>query len=190
MRKLRVSLAVVFFGALILLTTSGRFLIVNAPQRADVIVVLAGETDRRPALGLQLLEAGEAPRMLLDVPLGARIYNVDQLDIARSYVQSLPGRKMIDICPIRGLSTKGESHDVLQCLPPGARKILVVTSDFHTRRARSIFQHELKDYDVSVAAAYDSRQFGGSWWRNRQWAKVNLDEWLRLVWWEIVDRWR
>ena len=25
---------------------------------------------------------------------------------------------------------------------------------------------------------------------NRQWAKINFDEWLRLVWWQAVDRWR
>jgi len=33
-------------------------------------------------------------------------------------------------------------------------------------------------------------QFGGKWWKHRQWAKVNFDEWLRLVWWQAVDRWR
>jgi hypothetical protein len=41
-----------------------------------------------------------------------------------------------------------------------------------------------------VAAATDSRQFGMNWWTNRQWAKVNLEEWMRLTWWQLVDRWR
>jgi hypothetical protein len=41
-----------------------------------------------------------------------------------------------------------------------------------------------------VAAAYDPNEFGVQWWRHRQWAKVDFDEWLRLIWWELVDRWR
>ena len=68
--------------------------------------------------------------------------------------------------------------------------MLVVTSDYHTRRALSTFRHEVPDMQISVAAATDQQQFGGSWWRHRQWAKLNFDEWLRLVWWEAVDRWR
>lgn len=191
MRILRVVFIVALLGVVLFLATSGSFLIVNQPKPADVIVVLAGETDRRPARGLQLLDAKDAPRMLLDVPDRAKIYDATMLDIAHAYVQALPEREQIDICPILGLSTKAESHDVLRCLEhKGVRSILVVTSDFHTRRARDIFQHELQGYDISVAAAYDPRQYGASWWTHRQWAKINFDEWLRLVWWEAIDRWR
>ena len=38
--------------------TQGRILVVDSPQPSDVIVVLAGETDRRPAHALQLLNQG------------------------------------------------------------------------------------------------------------------------------------
>jgi hypothetical protein len=40
-----------------------------------------------------------------------------------------------------------------------------------------------------MAAAYDGAQFGTHWWTRRQWAKTVLDEWLRLLWWSVVDRW-
>jgi hypothetical protein len=40
-----------------------------------------------------------------------------------------------------------------------------------------------------VAAAYDDAQFGAPWWKHRQWAKTNVDEWLRMFWWQAVDRW-
>jgi uncharacterized SAM-binding protein YcdF (DUF218 family) len=191
MRKLWVVLVLVVVAALILVSTSGSFLVVNQPERADVIVVLAGETDYRPARALELLKDGYAPKLLLDVPANAKIYDTETLDIARAYVNKLPERDAISVCPIVGLSTKTEAQDVAHCLEnTGVRRILLVTSDFHTRRARSTFQRELRDRWVSVAAAYDPQQFGGSWWEHRQWAKVNFDEWLRLVWWELVDRWR
>ena len=35
---------------------AAQMLVIDAPERSDVILVLAGETDRRPAKGLELLE--------------------------------------------------------------------------------------------------------------------------------------
>jgi hypothetical protein len=29
-----------------------------------------------------------------------------------------------------------------------------------------------------------------SWWRRREWAKITFNEWLKVVWWNGVDRWR
>jgi len=57
-------LALIFGGLFLaaLVITSGRFLLVNQPRESDVMVVLAGETDRRPARGLELLDLGYAPR--------------------------------------------------------------------------------------------------------------------------------
>jgi len=191
MRKLRTVLIVLLAAVLLLFTTSGKFLIISRPQHADAIVVLAGETDRRPALGLQLLQENYAPKMVLDVPANARLYQMDMLQLAQQYVHELPEAGRVSICPIYGLSTKAEAQDVMQCLKTlDVHSVLVVTSDYHTRRALSTFRHELPGMQISVAAATDQQQFGGSWWKHRQWAKLNFDEWLRLVWWEAVDRWR
>jgi uncharacterized SAM-binding protein YcdF (DUF218 family) len=189
-RKLRLALIAILLSILILSTTSGRFLVLNDLEHADVIVVLAGETDRRPARGLQLLSQNYAPRMLLDVPVSDVVYDRSLIEIAKSYVAKAPQSSSIEICPVVGLSTKGETQDVARCLSHTAvRRILLVTSDYHTRRARSIFQHQLKGYQFFVTPASNPQQFGASWWQHRQWAKMNFDEWLRLMWWEAVDRW-
>jgi DUF218 domain len=193
MLKLRVILIVVLFVCLVFSLTSGGFLVVNNPQRADVIVVLAGETDRRPKRALELLSQGYAPRVLLDVPALGKIYGSSEVDIAQRYTQQLPLRQgqSVAVCPVVGLSTKAETHDVAGCLEQsGAHSILVVTSDYHTRRALSSFQHELPQYKIYVTAVSDAQQFNSSWWQNRQWAKINFDEWIRLAWWEGFDRWR
>lgn len=191
MKKIVVVVVLGIVVVVLLFTTSGGFLIVNHPEKADLVVVLAGETDRRPARGLEMLNAGYAPRMLVDVPAIAKIYDTETLDIARAYVAKLPEHDSVSICPIMGLSTKTEALDVRRCINgQQVHRILLVTSDFHTRRARSTFQRELPGIEISVAAASDPRQFGAAWWQHRQWAKVNFDEWLRLVWWVCVDRWR
>jgi uncharacterized SAM-binding protein YcdF (DUF218 family) len=191
MRKVRLLLIAVLSGCLLFSLTSGQFLIVNNPQPADLIVVLAGETNHRPVRGLELLSQKYAPRILLDVPAKEVIYGQSSLELAQRYLQNLPQSSRVVICPIFALSTQTESQDVAHCLQSSAaHSLLVVTSDFHTRRALSTFQHELPQYKIFVAATVDPQQFGADWWKHRQWAKVNLDEWLKLAWWEMVDRWR
>jgi uncharacterized SAM-binding protein YcdF (DUF218 family) len=179
-------------GVVMFVVEAGRILVINAPQRSDLIVVLAGETDRRPALALDLLHQGYATRILLDVPASARIYDATLTQIAADYARKLPVASQIALCPIAGLSTRDEAHDVATCLHDehGATRILLVTSDYHTGRALSIFRHEIRGKYFSVAAAHDDSQFGVRWWTHRQWAKICLDEWLRLIWWNAVERWR
>jgi hypothetical protein len=188
----RFRLIFVAIGLLVvaLAATSGTFLVVNQPSKSDVMVVLAGETDRRPALGLALLDQGYASLLILDVPADSKLYQWDQVELARKYVEGLPQSSSITICPIYGHSTKDEALDVDRCLKgTRGRSVLLVTSDFHTRRALSIF-NRVSPANYSVAAAFDPREFGVQWWRHREWAKVNLEEWAKLIWWELVDRWR
>jgi len=170
---------------------AGRFLIVDAPRSSDVILVLAGETDRRPQRALQLLAQGYGRRVVLDVPAKAKIYEFTQVDLARKYIEDLPPAAPLSICPIEGLSTKEEAKDAENCLRrEGAKSVLIVTSDFHTRRALEIFRREIPGHEYSVAASENDGEFGGRWWTHRQWAKTFVDEWLRLIWWKAIDQWR
>ncbi len=170
---------------------AGQWMVVDEPRRSDVILVLAGETGRRPERALQLLEQGYGRRVVIDVPAGAMIFTFSAIELAKKYVQSLPRASDISICPIVGLSTKDETHDAEKCLAgEPAASVLLVTSDFHSRRALKIFRHELPARSFSVAAVNDDTQFGSRWWTHRQWAKTAVDEWLRLLWWNAVDRWR
>ena len=170
---------------------AGNALVVDAPQRSDVIVVLAGETDRRPARAVQLLDQGYSSRVLIDVPAEARVFGFTEVQLAAKYAEGLPEHASVRICPIEGLSTRDESHDAARCLDgEEGNRVLIVTSDFHTRRALSIFRHEVRGKSFSVAASHDGAQFGSRWWTNRQWSKTCLDEWLKVLWWNAVDRWR
>jgi DUF218 domain len=171
---------------------TGRFLVLDEPEKSDAILVLAGETYSRPMLALDLLERGYAPRIVMDVPAAERVYQWTAPELAQRWVQGLPQANSISICPIHGLSTRDESHEAQNCIARagGVHKVLIVTSDFHTRRARSVFQHEIPGLEFNMAAAHNPAEFGVLWWRQREWAKTNLYEWMRLIWWELVDRWR
>jgi hypothetical protein len=189
-RRLMLSLGLLgLFAALV--AGTGRFLVVDEPEKSDAILVLAGETYNRPMLALDLLERGYAPRIVMDVPAAERIYQWTAPELAQRWVQGLPQANSISICPIHGLSTRDESHEAQNCIARagGVHKVLIVTSDFHTRRARSVFQHEIPGLEFNMAAAHNPAEFGVLWWRQREWAKTNLYEWMRLIWWELVDRW-
>ena len=175
---------------LLLARNAGKILVVDTPEPSDVIVVLAGETDRRPAHALELLDKGFAPRVLIDVPAPAKVYDTMQIELADRYIQRLPQAASISICPIWGLSTRAEAHDVANCLAnQPVQRVLIVTSDFHTRRSLSTFRHEVHGQTFSIGAAHDPTQFGTRWWTHRQWAKTFFDEWIRLFWWSVVERW-
>jgi uncharacterized SAM-binding protein YcdF (DUF218 family) len=167
---------------------SGRFLVVDEPKHADVILVLAGETNLRPQRALELAAQGYAGRILVNVPDWSRYYDHSEVDLAREWARAQ--RFPVTICPTHGLSTKEEARDTARCLDAaGAHSVLIVTSDFHTRRALSTLRRELPGHDFAVAAAYDPTQYGVNWWQHRQWTKTTFYEWTRLLWWEIIDRW-
>ena len=190
MGKLRFILIAIALFLIVLRTTSGGFLVMNQPHKSDVIVVLAGETDKRPARALDLLNEGYAPQLILDVPAETNVYGTNQVELAQKYVATLPQANSITVCPVYGRSTRDEVQDAARCLQGHTvRSILLVTSDYHTRRAISTFER-VYPTTYSVAAAFDEREFGVRWWRHRQWAKVNFEEWLKLIWWELLERWR
>jgi len=191
MRKIALLAIVVALIAFAL--NAGRILVVRDLRHADAIVVLVGETDRRPALALELLRQGYAPRVLLDASPDAYLYHWTAAEIAEQYIHTLPPQlaASVSVCRESALSTMDEARQAGRCLDAvGARSVLVVTSEYHTRRTLSMFRHAFPDRPIGVAGAVEPDQFGVRWWRHRQWAKVTLNEWTRLLWWECVDRWR
>jgi DUF218 domain len=175
----------------VLAAKAGNFLIIDEPRRSDAILVLAGETDRRPQRALELLSQGYGRVVVLDVPANAKLYEFTEIELAQKYIKDLPQAGAVSVCAIVGLSTKEESKDAEKCLlREGAKSVLIVTSDFHTRRALEVFRREFPQHEFSVAAARNDEGFGGRWWTHRQWAKTFVDEWLRLIWWKAIDQWR
>jgi len=180
--------------AIVFVLRSATFLIVNRPQSSDAIVVLAGDSgDQRYWRGIELLHSGYAHQMLVDARADQIIWGHTPADYADAFVKATDSDppERIQVCAIRADSTAGEMADVAGCLQSlHPHSVLIVTSDYHTRRALSIAQHVMPQYQWSTAATWNSAEFGGHWWLHRTWAKTNLLEWQRLLWWELVDRWR
>jgi uncharacterized SAM-binding protein YcdF (DUF218 family) len=196
-RAIRTSIAIVILLLIGVLCAvrSGSYLVVNQPERSDVIVVLAGDHDDHRYWGaLALLRAGYGQKMVMDASSDLT-YGQTSAERAAAFVRQSAGsnQSQISVCTITNDSTVQEASNIRDCLAqlhPAPKSALLVTSDFHTRRAFSIVRSRLPQYRWSVAAVNDPTIFGQPWWRNREWAKTALYEWQKLVWWQCFESWR
>ena len=191
MLKRVVVVAVLVVVAVVLFRHAGSFLVVHSPEHADIIVVLAGgNDDLRYWQGVKLMDEGYAPRLILDVFTKEERFGTLDIDLARAFVgRTSPGRATI--CPLAENSTYDEARYIGRCLRGlDVHSALLVTSNYHTRRAMSIVSKRLPQYHFSVYAADDPYDFNPHWWQTRQWAKTTYGEWQRYIWWLAVDRWR
>ncbi len=165
----------------------GEFLVRGEqPQRADVVVVLAGDGyGHRLMKAVDLVRGGYAPLVILDGPRVA--YGSHEGELAADWAakKGVP-REILAPLPMRARSTVME----VQALNPelerrGVKKALIVTSNFHTRRARAVFnQFGLKSIQYTVIAARDEDFDPADWWQSREAKKTVLLEYAKLInWW-------
>lgn len=187
--------AIVVILILVWFLQPGSQLIINNPENSDAIVVLAGsEADARYWRGMELLRAGYGQHMFLDAVTGVS-YGHSLAELARDFVARTAGANasQVSVCPVEGDSTKDEAPQVntcLQQLQPPPHSVVLVTDEYHTRRALAIFHNRLPQYRWTAAAAKNDSQFGVPWWKHREWAKTYLTESEKFLWWELFDRWR
>ncbi len=185
-------LGLVSVAALLILSLAGRLLVVDTARPCDVILVLDGENGNRLEKGLQLLNSSFGKELIVDAD--ARQHWLGRTEAER-LASSIASRgdvaPRVHVCAMTAAtSTFTEAKEVERCIQPiPATKITIVTSDFHTRRALSIFRHVLPRYQWAVAPVEDPDTFGTPSWRHVQWLCTTMHEWQKLVWWEAVERW-
>jgi uncharacterized SAM-binding protein YcdF (DUF218 family) len=152
----------------------------EAPSRADVIVVLAGDPlGNRILQGAELVKQGYAPKVLVSGPGGA--YDLHECDLAIPFVvrRGYPASWFIPV-PHGGHSTEEEGRALLPVLQKmQAHTVLVVTSDYHTRRALRTLSALWPGMDVHMIAARDEFFSPSGWWHTREGRKTFLLEWTK-----------
>ena len=187
--------AVVLLVCALLFLQPGGYLIVNNPEKSDAIVVLWGDqATARYLHALELLRAGYGQHLVVDAHAG-EVYGRSISALAKDFIAETAGvnAAQVSLCIIRANSTKAEAREAGECLDrlqPAPHSVIVVTDDYHTRRALSIFRQRLPQYHWTAGATRNDFLFGQPWWKNREWAKTYLTECQKALWWELWDRWR
>ena len=160
-------------------------LIVDAPIKSDLILVPSGDFAVRTERAIALAEGGFASLIVVDE--GADTLTFGRT-LAERRVDQLSGSGMpFKLCPIEADSTSAETREAARCLKPLApRRVLIVTSDFHTRRSLAMFQRAMPETSFSVAAARTSFSTDG-WWSPSS-LKITAGEWGAILWWKIAER--
>ena len=155
----------------------------DGPAKADMAVVLAGDSvGHRIEKAAQLIHDGYVPAALISGPPD---YGLHESDYAIAYAVRLgfPAQWFIPL-PHSALSTRDEASAVLAELRRrNVRSFLLVTSNFHTARARRIFLAAGRAMAGAPAmrtvAAPDEHFRPDSWWRNREAQKTVFFEWSK-----------
>ena len=165
-----------------LLTAVANFLVEDdGPQKADAIVVLSGdEYGTRTLKGAQLAQAGYAPYVIVSGPK-ALLGPQSEIYIEYARRQGYPA-SLFRSLPHEADSTRGETAIIGQYLQAhGIKKILLVTSNYHTRRAARLMRVQNRSLDVIVVAAPDPYFIPDRWWKTRTGQKLFALEWFKTI---------
>lgn len=149
------------------------------PFHADIVVVLAGDdTGARILRGAELVKQGYAPAVVVSGP--ACCYGRHESDLAIEYaVAAGYPREWFIPLPMVAHSTREEAQILTRELERlKVSRFLLVTSDYHTRRAARVYRALVPPGSFRTIAA-KSEDFGAGWWRTREGRKQALLEWIK-----------
>jgi uncharacterized SAM-binding protein YcdF (DUF218 family) len=173
-------LVVVYLLRYPLMRFAGNFWVVDeSPQASDVIVMLGDDNyaGDRAARAAELFKAGRAPRVVASgryLRPYASIAQFEEHDLAD---RGVPASAILRLAH-RAQNTHEEAIAISQLLSSrGWRRVLLVTSNYHTRRSRYICVREFPAGTVvRVVAARDSDYDPDRWWATRAGIKIFLGE--------------
>src|SRR5881409_522075 len=182
---------------------AGRLLVVAdpLPPSADAIVILAGSIPTRVLEAADLYRAGLAPRVVVTRERlargesvlrarGARVPESDEIAIAALEQLGVPAHAIVRLRR-RARSTESEARTVARWVcSHRLRRLVIVTSRPHSRRARLIYRRALGD---AVAVAVRPSRYDvfatARWWHIPRDAKIVLYEYERLIHFWLRERW-
>lgn len=174
-----------------LLTALGRALVVaDSPVPADAILVLNG-APFRSVRAAQLYHAGYAPRVLIvrgqPLPPVLRGIQAQETDMAVAVLrrEAVPDSAIRIIEPRRPVTSTREEAEAFVAFARanGIRRILLVTSEFHSRRARWSLRHVAggAQLDIVSTPAPDWGFGPEDWWRSESGLITVVEEFLKFA---------
>ena len=184
-------LALVYVVRHPLLRLAGQFWVLDEPaEHADVIVVLGDDNyvGDRAVRAADLYHAGLAPQVVASGRLLRPYVAVSEMIERDLESHGVPATSIVKVSH-RAANTREEAEALAGLVANrGWKRILVVTSNYHARRARFIFGRVFRSgLTVRVSAARDSEFDPSHWWESRLGRKLFFKEILgfAVAWWEL-----
>ena len=173
------AIAVAFHQSI--LTSFGRFLTLReTPEAADLILVLAGDFyGSRVLTGAELGARGYARHVLIS---GTPYQNTYDCDLAVRFAVSKGYSPDLFLTARHQATSTIEEARVLEPVLRrlGARRVILVTSDYHSRRASLVFHLFLPGFQfLSVAAPGEFHS--SSWWESAPDRRLFFSEYWKMI---------
>jgi uncharacterized SAM-binding protein YcdF (DUF218 family) len=178
---------------------AGEWLVLNEePAKSDAIVLLSGGM-ARPLYGADLYHGGYAPVIYVSRPKpDEQVLHVERLGIhiprnEERYKEILV-KKGVPEEAIRffsqgHVSTVEEAESLREALDGRPIKLLIVTSPYHTRRAKAIFEDVLPNAEIRVVATpYEN--FDPQWWTDKHSAMAVVLETVQTLYYHLGGAFR
>jgi uncharacterized SAM-binding protein YcdF (DUF218 family) len=174
-----------------LLRLAGSFWVVDeSPANSDAIVMLSDDNYNadRAARAAELFKSGLAPRIIASgryLRPYASIAELEQHDLTD---RGVPASAIVRLAHRAG-NTREEAVAISQLLSArGWKRVILVTSDYHTRRSRYICERLFPAGTIlRVVAARDSDYDPEQWWKTREGIKIFAHELVGMpvAMWEL-----
>ena len=159
----------------------GNYLVCSdALQRADLILVMGGDFwGPRVVTAAQLGGQGLAPLILIS---GPRYYGRPEGELAVEFlVQHGYSKNLFDVFTHDQPSTLGEVLALKGELSRrGAKRVIVVTSSYHSRRCAILFRLFCPGIRFLSAPAVDANYRPRNWWKDASSRRLFFSEWTKL----------
>jgi uncharacterized SAM-binding protein YcdF (DUF218 family) len=166
-----------------ILSGLGSYLVqAGPPEKADAAFVLAGDSSgNRILTAAELMRQGYVRKVVVSGPGGD--YGLHECELAIPFaVKNGYPESYFEHAEHFAHSTAEEARVTLpQLRRDGYRRILLVTSDYHTRRAAKVFRDAGPDLTFFMVAAPDPYFSADGWWHSREGQKTFLTEWEKTV---------
>jgi uncharacterized SAM-binding protein YcdF (DUF218 family) len=174
----------------------GYFLIASDPLPAhfDAAVVLQGSTlgeKARVAGAMNLLQQRMTEHILLALPRQT-YWDEPAQPAAHAYLErnyGVEATRQVYFCEVGGgvNSTEGEAQFLARCIQEhGWKSVVVVTSNYHSRRAGMLWRRMLHEQhsglQIWVDGVPDPEFEPKGWWHRRLYAKTWFFEFSKLIW--------
>jgi uncharacterized SAM-binding protein YcdF (DUF218 family) len=168
-----------------ILRIAGGFWVVDEPaQNSDAIVILSDDDydADRASRAAQLYKDGRAPRVVASGRYLRPYASIAELTEHDLLERGVPASAVVRF-PHRAWDTREEAAALAPFLTShGWKRILVVTSNYHTRRAEFIFARTLNQgTELRVVAATGRDYDPDNWWKTREGVHVFFHESVGMV---------
>ncbi len=154
----------------------------SGPVHGDVIVVLGGGTDQgRPEWAAKLFKEGEAPIVLVSG------YGDDQLTVRLLRQNGVP-HEAIQVENASTSTLENALYSTRMLREMGARRVIIVTSWYHSRRALACFRHVAPDLQFYSRPSY-SFYARSEWDRQDTRGHIRTEYVKLLAYWPLYGVW-